>query len=88
MKISDKSCADWELDVIYDYINYLFFHKQFYVVDCIFQGLILNLDKLTKDEILGYLTATFCAKSKLNNRAYFLANVRKFFHEEELTGLE
>lgn len=85
---------DFELDIIYSYIDYLLKREQFLIVDALLRDLCMYVKtsyfrnaKLTKDEILGYLTCCFPAQSELNNYGYFYNNVKSLFAEEELAGL-
>ena len=87
--------SDAELDIIYDYINYLLNRGQFMLVDAMLRDACMYVKssyfpkaKLTHDEILAYLTCCFVAQSKLNNYGYFYNNVKDLFNEKELVGLE
>lgn len=86
---------DFELDIVYSYIDYLLKRGQFLLVDAILKDLVFYVNSpyfkdknLTEDEILGYLTCCLPAKSKLNNYSYFFNNVKYLFTEDELKGLE
>jgi hypothetical protein len=100
--MNEIKTTDRQLDYIYNYINYLLCRGQFTAVDALLTGLTLNIEwlfsgfskkptNLTIDEILAYLTATLPAKSKLNNRRFFVSVAKEILDKQDpelIKGLE
>lgn len=87
-----RKTIDSKLDKIYDKIDEMFKDTNFGLCDLTLET--LNLSLLSTDEMLGYLTATLPASSKLNYRKTFFESVeqelksRKEYYPELLSGLE
>ncbi len=82
---------DSELDKVYDNIDALLSSSNFEQCNSLLRG--LNVNETGTDLLLGYLTATFPAKSRLPYRDTFYQNVEKVMLERKesepglLTGL-
>jgi hypothetical protein len=77
---------DNQLDQIYDTIDDLLLNSKFSEVDCILERLEIKIDL---DLLLGYLTATYPAKSKLRKRENLFNKVKEEYTDEQLLkGLE
>ena len=80
--------TDYEIDTIYDYVDFLMKRGRFELLDRILQS-VIDPKERDADEILTYLTATLPVKSKLNNRVYLINNLREMNLEPGLLdGLE
>lgn len=91
-RLAQKGRIDTALDLIYDKIDDLFHARKFEEVDSLLGKIDIRNSPL--DILLGYLTATLPAKSRLPSRAKFFHDVEAFLREtgrmEEglLSGLE
>ncbi|MEK6879051.1 MAG: hypothetical protein AABY22_05555 [Nanoarchaeota archaeon] len=74
--------TEYELDSIFDYIDYLLRKGKFKTVDAILDAEYdSDLDNI--DEKLAYLTITAAASSKLKNRAKFYVNFENHLIDTE-----
>ena len=80
------SHSDHELDLVYDLIDELLLVGKFETVDHILR-LIHPLD-LPIDLVLGYLTVTLAAKSKLPWRKVLFAKCKTLYAQDLIQGLE
>lgn len=91
-ELEKRGHIDAALDVLYDRVDGLLRGKQFVAVDDLLQHLRVNA--LSVDVLIGLLTSTLPARSKLPSRAKFYseaeASIRQRGEWEEglLTGLE
>jgi hypothetical protein len=92
IRLAQKGRLDTALDLIYDKIDDLFLAGQFEEVDSLLGK--IDIRGSSVDILLGFLTATLPAKSRLPSRAPFFHKVEIFLQEtgrmEEglLSGLE
>lgn len=83
---------DSGLDIINLFVDYCFRNELFEFIDNWLDN--LDIEKLTDDHLIGILTATLPAKSKLPTRVNFLEDVidelkrRETWEEKLLEGLE
>jgi hypothetical protein len=63
------------LDQLYDHFDALFHSRSYEKVDEILQSLIV--ESMSTTMLIGYLTATLPAKSKLSHRAAFFRSVKR-----------
>jgi hypothetical protein len=83
---------DAALDIIYDQINWRLKEQKFYETDQLLQN--VNVAEYSVDLLLGLLTATLPARSKLRSRAQFFSEVEAVLKERGqwednlLVGLE
>jgi len=91
-ELEKRGHIDAALDVLYSRIDRLFRAKEFASVDNLLQQVVV--DSLTVDVLLGLLTSTLPAKSKLPARSKFYIEVeasikkRNEWEDGLLTGLE
>jgi hypothetical protein len=91
-ELEKRGHIDAALDVLYDRVDSLLRGKQFAAVDDLLQQVRVNA--LSVDVLIGLLTSTLPARSKLPSRAKFYseseASIRQRGEWEEglLTGLE
>jgi hypothetical protein len=84
--------VDAALDLIYDQINWRLKEQKFYETDQLLQN--INVADHSVDLLLGLLTATLPARSKLRSRAQFFSEVEAVLKERGqwednlLVGLE
>jgi hypothetical protein len=86
--VNQTELTDSELDAIYDYLNNSFRKNEFEVIDRVFNYLNRTFDTLNVCAILGLLTASYPAKSKLKGRADFYMLAEAKFGKDLLKGLE
>jgi len=92
VRLDDQGRTDAALDLIYDSIDEMMRGGQFSELDSLLERLPTNT--LSADMLLGVLTATLPARSRLANRKEFFCDVeaclkdRREFEDGLLTGLE
>lgn len=88
--MTEKERAQY-LDAIFDYVDSCFIYGEFDVVDRIIQQLSTKVDIMDDTILIGYLTITASAKSKLPSRKEFFRLAQERFKNDEprlLQGLE
>lgn len=78
-----KKSIDAQLDEIYDKIDDLLKEGKFDIVDNILKSVSNDIKQTSIDILLGYLTITFVAKSKLKNRQILLDKTKEEFNQRE-----
>lgn len=76
---------DLQLDGLYDFVDSMLNLEKFDVIDLLFTQ---NPEILPKHIIIGYLSTTLAAKSKLPNRTQFYTKAVELLGEKLLEGLE
>lgn len=80
--------TEQSIDYIFDHINNLCWQENWDEIDNILASLDIN--RLSLDAMVAFLSITLCVKSKLKNRASFFYTVASFSIDKPklLVGLE
>lgn len=72
-----NEATDFEIDAVYNLVDYLLIHGQFAAVDGMLEN--LRIDELPTDILLSYLTITWPASNKLRTRPHFCRHCEQEF---------